>query len=114
MGEVYRTKTTKLGRDAVIKVLLSALARDPERLARFERQAKVLTSLNHPNTATTYAVEESPDSKAIAMELDRGNTLKGPLSLETALDCAKQIAEALKAAHEKESPIAISRPRKSW
>jgi len=101
MGEVYRAKDTKLDREVAIKVLPNALARDPERLARFEREAKVLASLNHPNIATIYAIEESPDGKAIAMELVHGNTLKGPLPLHAALDYAKQIAEALEAAHEK-------------
>ena len=101
MGEVYRAKDTKLDREVAIKVLPNALARDPERLARFEREAKVLASLNHPNIATIYAIEESPDGKAIAMELVDGATLKSPLPLHDALRIATQIAEALEAAHEK-------------
>ncbi len=101
MGEVYKAKDIKLDREVAIKVLPNALARDPERLARFEREAKVLASLNHPNIATIYAIEESPEGKAIAMELVSGNTLKGQIPLETALNYAKQIAEALEAAHEK-------------
>ena len=101
MGEVYKAKDTKLDREVAIKILPNALARDPERLARFEREAKVLASLNHPNIATIYAIEESPEGKAIAMELVPGQTLKGPLVIETALNYAKQIAEALEAAHEK-------------
>ena len=73
----------------------------PERLARFEREAKVLASLNHPNIATIYAVEESPEGKALVMELVPGETLKGPAPLELALKYAAQIASALEAAHEK-------------
>src|SRR5579864_3007891 len=97
MGEVYRAKDTKLGREVAIKVLPAALAQDPERLARFEREAKVLASLNHPNIAQIYGVEE----RALVMELVPGETLKGPLPLPTALNYAKQIADALEYAHEK-------------
>ena len=106
MGEVYRATDTKLDREVAIKVLPAALARDPERLARFEREAKVLASLNHPNIAQIYAVEESPavkdpQYKALVMELVQGETLKGPVPLDTALKYAAQIASALDAAHEK-------------
>src|SRR3984957_6068820 len=97
MGEVYRARDTKLDRDVAIKVLPAAFAQDPERLARFEREAKVLASLNHPNIATIYGIEE----RALVMELVPGESLKGPLPLQTALDYAKQIADALEAAHEK-------------
>ncbi|MGD1097806.1 MAG: serine/threonine-protein kinase, partial [Bryobacteraceae bacterium] len=97
MGEVYRARDTKLDREVAIKVLPAALAHDPERLARFEREAKVLASLNHPSIAQIYRVEE----RALVMELVQGQTLKGPLPLETALEYAKKIAEALEAAHEK-------------
>src|ERR1700722_3983192 len=97
MGEVYRARDTKLDRDVAIKVLPAAFAQDPERLARFEREAKVLASLNHPNIATIYGIEE----RALVMELIPGESLKGPLPLQTALDYAKQIADALEAAHEK-------------
>src|SRR6202451_3500641 len=97
MGEVYRARDTKLDRDVAIKVIPPALAQDPERLARFEREAKVLASLNHPNIAQIYGVEE----RALVMELVAGETLKGPLPLDTALDYARQIADALEAAHEK-------------
>src|SRR6202040_1440181 len=97
MGEVYKARDTKLDREVAIKVLPAALARDPERLARFEREAKVLASLNHPNIAQIYGLEQ----RALVMELVSGETLKGPLPLETALNYAKQIAEALEAAHEK-------------
>jgi len=92
MGEVYRARDTKLDREVAIKVLPAALAQDPERLARFEREAKVLASLNHPNIAQIYGVEDR------AVE---GETLRGPLPLETALGYARQIADALEAAHEK-------------
>ncbi len=97
MGEVYRAKDTELDREVAIKVLPDALARDPERLARFKREAKVLASLNHPHIGHIYGVE----SQALVMELVEGETLKGPLPIETALNCARQIAEALEAAHEK-------------
>src|SRR5277367_4229875 len=97
MGEVYRARDTKLGRDVAIKVLPALLAQDPERLARFEREAKVLASLNHPNIAQIYGVED----RALVMELVEGENLKGPLPLKTALDYARQIAEALEYAHEK-------------
>jgi len=97
MGEVYRARDTKLDRDVAIKVIPPALAQDPERLARFEREAKVLASLNHPNIAQIYGVED----RALVMELVAGETLQGPLPLETGLNYAKQIADALEAAHEK-------------
>jgi eukaryotic-like serine/threonine-protein kinase len=97
MGEVYRAKDTKLDREVAIKILPDAVAQDPERLARFEREAKVLASLNHPNIAQIYGVEEH----ALVMELVAGENLSGPLPVETALDYARQIADALEAAHEK-------------
>ncbi len=97
MGEVYRARDTKLDRDVAIKVLPAAFAQDPERLARFEREAKVLASLNHPNIAQIYGIED----RALVMELVEGQTLKGPLPLETALNYARQIADALEAAHDK-------------
>ena len=101
MGEVYRGRDTKLDREVAIKVLPPAYAQHPERLARFEREAKVLASLKHNNIATIYAVEESSDGKALVMELVEGATLKGPVPLDTALKYAAQIASALDAAHEK-------------
>jgi serine/threonine-protein kinase len=97
MGEVYRAKDTKLGRDVAVKILPAALAQDPDRLARFEREAKVLAALNHPHIAQIYGLEE----RALVMELVPGETLKGPLPLDTALNYAMQIAEALEAAHDK-------------
>jgi serine/threonine protein kinase len=97
MGEVYRARDRKLDRDVAIKVLPAALADDPERLARFEREARVLAALNHLNIAQIYGLEQG----ALVMELVEGETLAGPLPLETALNYAKQIAEGLEAAHEK-------------
>src|SRR6266849_6146020 len=90
MGEVYRPRDTKLKRDVALKVLPEAVARDPGRMARFQREAEVLASLNHPNIAHIYGVEE----RALVMELVEGETLARPLPLETALSYARQIAEA--------------------
>src|SRR5215471_1599764 len=96
MGEVWRATETRLGRDVALKILPASLARDPERLARFEREAKVLASLNHRNIVQIYGIEK----RALVMELVEGETLRGLLQLDTALDYARQIAEALEAAHE--------------
>jgi len=106
MGEVYRATDTKLGRDVAIKVLPESLASDPERLARFEREARLLASLNHPNIAAIYGLEEAGAANALVMELVEGPTLGerlelGPVPLEEALDIARQVAEALEEAHEK-------------
>ncbi len=105
MGEVYRARDTTLDRDVAIKVLPDAFASDPERLARFEREAKVLASLNHPNIGAIYGLEKSGDTRALVLELVEGPTLadrikRGPIPLDEALPIAKQIAEALEAAHE--------------
>src|SRR5262249_47164386 len=105
MGEVYRARDRKLDRDVAIKILPEALAADPERIARFEREAKTLAALNHPNIAHIYGVEESDSTRALVMELVEGPTLadrisQGPIPLDEALPIAKQIAEALEAAHE--------------
>ncbi len=97
MGEVYRAKDTRLDRAVAIKILPESVAEDPDRLARFDREAKVLASLNHPNIAAIYGVED----RALVMELVEGETLAGPLPVETALQYARQIADALEAAHEK-------------
>ena len=97
MGEVYRARDTRLKREVALKVLPEAFATDPDRMARFQREAEVLASLNHPNIAHIYGVEE----RAIAMELVEGRNLLGPLPVETALRYAKQIAEALEYAHER-------------
>ena len=105
MGQVYRATDTKLDRDVALKILPEAFVSDPERLARFQREAKVLASLNHPNIAAIYGLEESGDSPAPVLEYVEGPTLqdritKGPIPLDEALPIARQIAEALEAAHE--------------
>src|ERR1700732_828531 len=107
MGEVYQAHDTKLGRDVAIKVLPEAFAHDPERLCRFQREAKMLASLNHPNIATIHGLEQSNGTSYLVMELVAGETLaervkrEGALPIEEALTICKQIAEALEAAHEK-------------
>ena len=106
MGEVYRATDTKLGRDVAIKVLPEEFARDADRVARFQREAKVLASLNHPNIAAIYGLEESDGTNFLVIELVEGNTLderikSGFIPVEETLKLALQIAEALEAAHEK-------------
>src|ERR1700719_1937108 len=107
MGEVYQAHDTKLGRDVAIKVLPEAFAHDPERLSRFQREAKMLASLNHPNIATIHGLEQSNGTSYLVMELVAGETLaervkrEGAVPVEEALTICKQIAEALEAAHEK-------------
>jgi serine/threonine protein kinase/Tol biopolymer transport system component len=107
MGEVYHAHDTKLGRDVAIKVLPEAFAHDADRLSRFQREAKMLASLNHPNIATIHGLEQSGGTSYLVMELVSGETLaervkrEGPVPVEEALAIAKQIAEALEAAHEK-------------
>ena len=105
MGEVYRARDTRLGRDVAIKVLPEAFATDAERLARFKREAQVLASLNHPHIAAIYGLEDTPNGSALILELVDGPTLlariaQGPIPLDEALPIAKQIADALEAAHE--------------
>ena len=105
MGEVYRAHDTKLKRDVALKVLPDSFASDPDRLARFTREAQTLASLNHPNIAHVHGLEESEGVTAIVMELVEGDDLsqriaRGAIPLEEALPIAKQIAEALEAAHE--------------
>jgi serine/threonine protein kinase len=116
MGEVYRARDTTLNRDVALKVLPEAFASDPDRLARFEREAQVLASLNHPNIAAIYGVVEGPAAtdvvsdlsrtlRALVLELVEGPTLadrivSGPIPLDEALPIARQIADALDAAHE--------------
>ena len=105
MGQVYQATDTKLKRQVAIKVLPESVASDAERLARFQREAEVLASLNHPNIAAIYGLEEADHTKALVMELVEGPTLadriaKGPVPVDEALPIAKQIAEALEAAHE--------------
>src|SRR5712692_2032190 len=97
MGEVYRARDTKLKRDVALKVLPEAFARDPERMARFQREAEVLASLNHPNIAQIYRVED----RALVMEMVEGESPKGPMPFEDAWHIASQIAAALEYAYEK-------------
>src|SRR5262245_15957957 len=106
MGEVYRARDTKLNREVAIKVLPTAFAGDAARMARFQREAQLLASLNHPNIASIYGLEESNGVRALVMELVEGPTLadriqQGPLGLDEALSIARQIADGLEAAHEK-------------
>ncbi len=136
MGEVYRARDTKLARDVALKLLPESFATDPDRLARFDREAKTLAALNHPNIAAIYGLEDyrrggssafaeatadrrslgggwsDPPIKALVMELVEGPTLadriaQGPISLDEALPIARQITEALEAAHDQ----GIIRPR---
>ena len=105
MGQVFRARDTKLDRDVAIKILPEAVAHDADRLARFTREAKTLASLNHPHIAAIYGLEESDGITALVMELVEGEDLsqriaRGPIPLDEALPIAKQIAEALEAAHE--------------
>jgi len=106
MGEVYRARDAKLGRDVALKVLPVEFARDAERMARFQREAKVLASLNHPNIAAIYGFEDSGSTHALVMELVEGATLadcirSGAIPIDEALRIAKQICEALECAHER-------------
>ena len=105
MGQVYQATDTKLNRQVALKILPEAFADDPDRLARFQREAQVLASLNHPGIAAIYGIEESDDTRALVLELVEGPTLadriaQGPIPVDEALPIAKQIAEALEAAHE--------------
>jgi serine/threonine protein kinase len=105
MGEVYRATDTNLGRQVAIKVLPEALAADAERLARFDREAKMLAAVSHPNIAALYSLERTPGTTALVMELVEGPTLadriaQGALPLDDALGIARQIAAALAAAHD--------------
>ena len=106
MGEVYRAKDTKLAREVALKVLPEAFARDPERLARFRREAQLLAQLNHPNIAAIYNFEETAETRFLVMELVLGETLRerikrGAVPIEETLSIGKQIAEAMEHAHEK-------------
>ena len=105
MGQVWQATDTQLGRQVALKILPDAFAADPDRLARFKREAQILASLNHPNIAQIYGIEEAEATRALVLELVEGPTLadrisKGPIPLDEALPIAKQIAEALEAAHE--------------
>ena len=106
MGEVYRARDSKLGREVALKVLPDQFVADADRLARFEREAQILASLNHPNIAQIHGLEESAESRALVMELVEGPTLadrirQGPVQLEEAVAIARQVADALEAAHER-------------
>jgi len=106
MGEVYRAHDTRLRRDVALKILPRELIADPDRLARFEREARMLAALNHPHIATLYGIEEAGDVHALVLELVEGPTLaerleRGPLSITESVAIARQIAEALEAAHER-------------
>ena len=106
MGEVWRAQDTKLGRDVALKMLPESFARDPERLERFEREARVLASLSHPSIAGIHGLEDVEGKRFLVMEVAEGETLadriaKGPLPVEEAVRIARQIAEALEVAHEK-------------
>jgi Tol biopolymer transport system component len=106
MGEVYQARDTKLGRDVAIKVLPEQFAREPERLSRFQREAKLLAALNHPNIATIHGLEQSGDTHYLVMELVEGSTLAerirgGAIPLDEALPIARQVADAVEYAHDK-------------
>ena len=105
MGEVYRARDTRLKREVALKILPAEFAADPERLGRFQREAEVLASLNHPNIAAIHGVEESGGIRALVLELIEGQTLagriaQGPIAVDDALSIARQVAEAVAAAHE--------------
>ena len=107
MGQVWQATDTQLNREVVLKILPDAFASDPDRLARFKREAQILASLNHPNIAAIYGIEESEGTRALVLELVEGPTLadriaQGPIPVDEALPIAKQIAEALEAAHERD------------
>src|SRR5881296_2354592 len=105
MGEVYRARDTKLNRDVALKVIPATFALDPDRVARFTREAQVLASLNHPHIAAIYGFEDSGEIHALVLELVEGETLadriaRGPIPLDEAFPIARQICEALEAAHD--------------
>src|SRR5882762_1422711 len=106
MGEVYRARDTKLKREVAIKILPDKFSSDPERVSRFQREAEVLASLNHPNIAAIHNLEEANSARFLVMELVEGETLadrlkRGPFPVDEALNVAMNICEALEAAHEK-------------
>jgi serine/threonine protein kinase/Tol biopolymer transport system component len=101
MGEVYRAHDPRLSRDVAIKTLPSAFSDNPDRLTRFRREARMLASLNHPNIGAIYGLERSDDVDHLVLELVEGESLRGPLPVAKVLDCARQVAEALEAAHDK-------------
>src|SRR2546425_6281521 len=106
MGEVYRARDTKLKRDVAIKILPDEFSRDSDRVTRFQREAEVLASLNHPNVGAIYDVAEAGGIRYLVLELVEGETLaerlkRGPLPIEETLSVAKSICDGLEAAHEK-------------
>src|SRR5207302_9703007 len=106
MGEVYRARDTKLKREVAIKILPDEFSTDPERVSRFQREAEVLASLNHPNIAAIYDLEEAEGSRFLVLEFVEGETLaerigRGPIPVEEALNIARNICEALEVAHGK-------------
>src|SRR6516225_3471483 len=106
MGEVYRARDTKLNRAVALKILPESVVHDPDRVARFRREAQVLAALNHPHIAQIYGLEEANGTQFLVLELVDGESLaerikRGPIPLDEALAIAKQIAEGLEAAHEK-------------
>jgi eukaryotic-like serine/threonine-protein kinase len=109
MGEVYRARDMKLKREVAVKILPDEFSHDSDRVSRFQREAEVLASLNHPNIAQIYGLEESNNTRCIVMELVEGETLagrivRGPIPVDEALNIAKGICEALEAAHERRRP----------
>src|SRR5215510_10344891 len=106
MGEVYRARDAKLKREVAIKILPDEFSRDPVRVSRFQREAEVLASLNHPNIAAIFDLQEANDTRFLVLELVEGETLadrivRGPIPVEEALEIAKHICEGLEAAHER-------------
>src|SRR5258708_39193254 len=106
MGEVYKARDTTLKREVALKVLPGSFLRDPDRMARFQREAEVLASLDHPNIGPIFGLVDSEDSRALVLALIEGPTLAdqiaiGPLPLDDALSIAKQIIEALEYAHDR-------------
>src|SRR5215510_3862234 len=106
MGEVYRARDSKLKREVAIKILPNEFSRDPARVSRFQREAEVLASLNHPNIAAIYDLQEANDTRFLVLELVEGETLadlisRGPIPVEEALEIARHICEGMEAAHEK-------------
>ena len=118
MGEVYRATDTKLGRDVALKVLPAEVAQDPERLARFRREAQLLASLNHPGIAAIHGLEEADGQLFLVLELVEGEDLaerlkRGPLPLDEALAIAKQIAEALEGARTRRASSTATSSRRT-
>lgn len=118
MGEVYRARDTKLNREVAVKLLPDSFSLDPDRLARFKREAQILASLNHPNIGAIYGFEESDATQALVLELVEGPTLadriaEGPIPVDEATPIARQIADALEAAHE-HGIIHRERSHRTW